>query len=237
MSLDKNIPRFLGIAYLIQFVASFFNDALFNAATGSGDTLEKIVNISNNVILMRLSVFSILITGLGIIAMTVLLYIVLQNQSKPLALLALSFWIIEVIFLIASCVGINVLIPLSLESVGSGFSDLTLVTMASLLIEFKEFTYAIHLLFFGCGGILWYYLFYKSKYIPRALALWALIMMPFMIADVVLVLFGIGLDSIMRMVILFPLIAYLPFEGIMGIWFIVKGIDDDNQYDEMENEK
>ena len=237
MSLDKNIPRFLGIAYLIQFIGSMFNDTLFNAATGSGDTLEKIVNISNNTMLMRLSIFSILITSLGIIAMTVLLYIVLQNQSKPLALLALSFWLIEVIFLIASCIGINILIPLSLESVGSGFSDLTLVTIASLLIELKEFTYAIHLLFFGCGGILWYYLFYKSRYIPKVLALWAFIMMPFMIADVVLFLFGIGLDSIIRMVILFPLIAYLPFEGIMGIWFIVKGIDDDNQHNELENVK
>ena len=51
-------------------------------------------------------------------------------------------------------------------------------------------------------------------------------MMPLMAIDVLLFLLGIGLESIVRMAILFPLIAYLPYEGLMGIWFIVKGIDD-----------
>lgn len=232
MALEKNATKYLGVAYLIQFIGSLFNDSLFNAAIGPGDSIEIVTSVSNNVILMRLSIISILITGLGIIAMTVFLYRVLRDQNRSFALLAFSFWMIEVVFLIASCIGINALIYVSIESVQSGFSDLSLITIATLLIEFKEFMYAIHMLFFGLGGIIWYYLFYESKYIPKALALWGLIMMPIMVTDVILFLIGLGLDSILRMVILFPLIAYLPFEGVMGLWFIIKGIDIGNQ--EME---
>lgn len=42
--------------------------------------------------------------------------------------------------------------------------------------------------------------------------------------DIFLVLLGFGLDSILRLIALLPLIGYLPFEGIMGIWFMVKGL-------------
>jgi len=223
----KNTPKLLGIAYLIQFVGSLLSDPLYGTAMGSGTVFEKLVRISSNVIVMRAAIIAELVTSLGIIVMTVLLYIVLQKHNKLFALVALSFWLTEAIFLVISSIATNALIPLSVEFAQAGFPDPTFyVTFGTLLITIKEFCFAIHMLFFGLGGILWYYMFYKSQYIPKALALWALVLMPLMPIDVLLFLLGIGLDSILRMTILFPLVAYLPYEGILGIWFIVKGIDD-----------
>lgn len=227
MTSERNTVKLLGVAYLIQFFGSLISGPIFDAATGSGDLPEKLVNISNNVMLMRSSVIAELVTGLAIIAMTVLLYVVLQKQNKAYALVALSFWLTEAIFLAVSSIGVNALIPLSIEYVQAGAPDPSyFITLGNQILAFKEFTFAIHMLLFGLGGILWYYLFYRSEYIPRVLALWALILMPLMAIDVLLFLLGFGLESIVRMAILFPLIAYLPYEGLMGIWFIVKGIDD-----------
>jgi len=227
MNSDKKIPRYLGAAYLVQFVASLISDPLSSAAMGSGSISETLVSISSNVVMMRASVIAEVVTALGIIVMTVLLYIVLQKQNKFFALAALSFWLTEAIFLAVSSIGANALIPLSLDYIQAGAPDPSfMITLGTLLVEIKEFCFAIHMLFFGLGGILWYYMFYKSKYIPRVLALWALIMMPLMPIDVLLFLLGVGLDSILRMAILFPLIVYLPYEGVMGLWFIVKGIND-----------
>ena len=227
MNSDKKIPRYLGAAYLVQFVASLISDPLSSAAMGSGSISETLVSISSNVVMMRASVIAEVVTALGIIVMTVLLYIVLQKQNKFFALVALSFWLTEAIFLAVSSIGANALIPLSLDYIQAGAPDPSfMITLGTLLVEIKEFCFAIHMLFFGLGGILWYYMFYKSKYIPRVLALWALIMMPLMPIDVLLFLLGVGLDSILRMAILFPLIVYLPYEGVMGLWFIVKGIND-----------
>ena len=212
---------------MIQFVASLLSDPLHNAAMGSGSMAEKLVSISNNVMLMRVSIIADIVTSLGIIIMTVLLYVVLQKQNKLFALVALSFWLIEAILLIVSSIGANALIPLSLEYVQAGAPDPSpLITLGTILFEFSEFSYAIHMMFFGLGGILWYYMFYKSKYIPKALSLWALVLMPLMPIDVLLFLLGVGLESLLRIAILLPLIVYLPYEGVMGIWFIVRGLDD-----------
>ena len=204
---------------MIQFVASLLSDPLHNAAMGSGSMAEKLVSISNNVMLMRVSIIADIVTSLGIIIMTVLLYVVLQKQNKLFA--------IEAILLIVSSIGANALIPLSLEYVQAGAPDPSpLITLGTILFEFSEFSYAIHMMFFGLGGILWYYMFYKSKYIPKALSLWALVLMPLMPIDVLLFLLGVGLESLLRIAILLPLIVYLPYEGVMGIWFIVRGLDD-----------
>lgn len=227
MTSNKDTAKLLGIAYLIQFVASLLSDPLHSAAMGSGSMAEKLVSISSNVMLMRVSIIADIVTSLGIIVMTVLLYAVLQKQNKILALVAMSFWLTEAILLVVSSIGTNALIPLSLEYVQAGAPDPSpLITLGTLLLAFSEFSYAIHMMFFGLGGILWYYMFYKSNYIPKALALWALVLMPLMPLDVLLFLLGIGLDSILRIAILLPLIVYLPYEGVMGIWFVVKGLDD-----------
>ena len=229
MTIDKSTPKLLGVAYLIQFVASLLSGPLSDAATGSGSISEKLVSISSNVMLMRVSIVAEVVTSLGIIIMTVLLYVVLQKQNKTIALVALVFWLTEAILLVVSSIGSNALIPLSLEYVGAGTPDPSyFLTLGTLFSEFAEFSYAIHMLFFGLGGILWYYLFYKSEYIPKALALWALVLMPLMPLDVLLFLLGVGLESVLRIALLLPLIAYLPYEGLMGIWFIVKGINDDD---------
>ena len=221
-----DIPKYLGIAYLIQFVGSLLSDPLLATGIGTGSTPERLITISSNFLVIRAGIIAEVVTALGIIVMTVLLYFVLQNQNKLFALLALTFWLTEAIFLVISSVGTYALIPVSLDYVQAGLPDpWDMITLGTMLIELKEFCYAIHMLFFGLGGILWYYMFYKSQYIPKALALWALVLMPLMPIDVLLFLLGLGLGSILRMAILFPLIAYLPFEGILGIWFIVKGIN------------
>lgn len=227
MTSYRDTTKLLGIAYLIQFVGSLLSGPLYDIAMESGTVFENLVSISSNVIVMRAAIIAELVTSLGIIVMTVLLYIVLQKHNKLFALVALSFWLTEAIFLVISSIAANALIPLSVEFAQAGFPDPTInVTFGTLLITAKEFCFAIHMLFFGLGGILWYYMFYRSQYIPKALALWALVLMPLMPIDVLLFLLGIGVDSILRMAILFPLIVYLPYEGVMGLWFIVKGIDE-----------
>ncbi|MHA2066581.1 MAG: DUF4386 domain-containing protein [Candidatus Thorarchaeota archaeon] len=217
------------MAYLIQFVGSLISRPIIDAAMGSGSIPENLASISTNDLLMRAGIIAEFITVIGIIVMTVLLYIVLEKQNKTFALVALSFWLTEAIFLAISSITAYSLLPLSYEFVQAGSPDPSLmITLGTLLMEMKEFCYAIHMFFFGLGGILWYYMFYKSQYIPKALALWALVLMPLMPIDVLLFLLGIGLESMLRLIILFPLIVYLPYEGVMGLWFIVKGIDDND---------
>ncbi|MFW9905450.1 MAG: DUF4386 domain-containing protein [Candidatus Thorarchaeota archaeon] len=224
MGLNKNTPRFLGIAFLVQFVGSLLSGTLSGLILETGTISEKLVNISNNTTLFRLCIFLDLITSIAIIAMAVLLYIVLQKQNKILALVALSWWLTEAIILAISRIWALGLLELSLDYVQTGVTDPSyFLTLGSVMYESIQFGFALHMLFFTVGGPLWYYMFYKSEAIPRGLALWGLVLFPLMAISITLDILGVTLDDTLKLIIFVP---YIPFEAVMGIWFLVKGIKD-----------
>ena len=77
------------------------------------------------------------------------------------------------------------------------------------------------MLFFGLGGILWYTLFYSSRYIPRVLSVWGIVAVSLVLMDILLVLLNVIPD--LQMILLAP---YLVFEALIGPWLMVKGIRD-----------
>ena len=79
MNSDKNTPRLLGAAFLIVFVASMLSGSLLNSAIGSGSISDNLVNISNNLTLMRISILVELVTSLGIVVLAALLYVVFHK--------------------------------------------------------------------------------------------------------------------------------------------------------------
>jgi hypothetical protein len=78
-------------------------------------------------------------------------------------------------------------------------------------------------MFFYCiGGLLWYYLFYKSRYIPRVISLWGLL-------AVSVALVGIVLQLLSYDVSIFVYLPILPFELTVGGWLMFRGIKDQPQ--------
>jgi hypothetical protein len=77
------------------------------------------------------------------------------------------------------------------------------------------------MLFFCLGGILWYYLFYISNYIPRALALWGFIAVCLLLIPTLLELYDRHFLPAAGLLAL----PYLPFEVVLGLWLLIKGIN------------
>jgi hypothetical protein len=74
-------------------------------------------------------------------------------------------------------------------------------------------------MFFYCiGGILFYYLFLKSKYVPKVLPIWGLIAASLGFIGELFVLFGYAVP-------LYVFLPILPFELFIGIWLMVKGLN------------
>jgi hypothetical protein len=90
-----------------------------------------------------------------------------------------------------------------------------------LYYGFDRQRWAIHMLFFCLGGILWYYLFVRSKYIPRVLSIWGLAAVSLVLINVLLVLYDRSLEP--QTIMLAP---YLVFEALIGPWLMIKGIRD-----------
>ncbi len=74
----------------------------------------------------------------------------------------------------------------------------------------------IHMWFYCTGGLLWYYLFYRSNYIPRAISIFGLLAVVLGLGSVVFQLLGYEVPILVSL----PL---LPFELAIGAWLLIKG--------------
>jgi hypothetical protein len=223
MNKDKSTIRLLGAAFLTVFVASMLSGALQTAAVGSGTISDMLVNISDNLTLMRISILVELVTSIGIVVLAALLYIVFNKQHKIIASVAMGWWLAEAIILAVSKIGAFALIPLSQEYIEAG------TPASSYFQTLGDFLYygvdrqgwAIHMLFFSLGGILWYYLFFRSRYIPRVLSAWGVIAVSLVAINIGFVLYDRDLELVMV-----ALAPYLVFEALIGPWLMFRGIRD-----------
>lgn len=141
---------------------------------------------------MRISILSDLVTSSAIAVLAVLLYMVLNKQNKIVALIALGWWLAEAVFLALSRIGAFALIPLSLDFVKAGVPKQSFYqTMGDFLYDgVARQGYTIHMFFYCLGGILWYYLFYESKNIPRVISLFGLLAVSVGFVGIVFEIFG-----------------------------------------------
>jgi hypothetical protein len=77
----------------------------------------------------------------------------------------------------------------------------------------------LHMWFYCTGGLLWYYLFYRSNYIPRAISVFGLLAVLLGLGSVVFQLLGYEVPILVSL----PL---LPFELAIGVWLLFRGIND-----------
>ena len=93
--------------------------------------------------------------------------------------------------------------------------------LGNLSVESMDFAGSVlHTLVFSIGAILFYYLFYKSRAIPKALSLWGLITVPLVIIGTLSKIFSYEVPFLVYLVLL-----YVPFEFFIGIWILVKGVN------------
>jgi hypothetical protein len=192
-------------------------------AVETGSISDILVDISDNLSLFRLSILAELANSSAIIILAVLLYVVLSKHNRIIALVALGWWLAEAITLAVSKFGALALIPVSQDFVDAGASaPAYLQTLGEFLYDgLDRQGYTMHMLFYCIGGIVWYYLFFASRYIPRPIALLGLIA-----ASVGLV--GTAFDFFGDV----PIAVFLPigvFELIVGAWLMARGIRDDSE--------
>ena len=223
MTTKKYVPRLLGAAFLIVALTSLASGLLLTSVVGSGGISDVLVGISNRLTLMRIFILGDLVISLGIIVLAALLYTVLNKQNKIIALVALGCWVTEAIALAISKIGASALIPLSLEFVKAGapqhsyYQTLAGFLYNGIVIQLGQ---TIELLFYCFGAMLWYSLFYRSRYIPRLISLFGLI-------AVSVALVGLAIEFLGHDVSIFVFLPILPFELTIGTWLLLRGIKDE----------
>lgn len=217
MTTSRVAPRLLGIAFLLQAVASLLSGVLLLQPLRVEDNVsESLIKIADHTAQMRAYVLGELVTAMGIVFLGVVLYIILKRHGERIALVALGLYILEAALLAVSRIAGFVLLRISEEYVAAG-QPADLETLGSVALDALDYGYTLHMLPFCVGAALFYMLVYRSGIVPRALALWGLIALLPVLVAILFTLFGYDVP-------IFVYLPYAPFEFVIGAWILINGI-------------
>lgn len=228
MTPDRRLLKFLGAAFVAVFATSLASGVLSGPFL-TGSMYEVWENLSKDVTALRASILLQLITSVGIVALASLLYSALKTYHRTLALIAFGWWLAEAVVLAVSVLATQALIPLSVEWVNPAFADHDYLTSASgfdtqldslgtALLDIERNAVTMHMLFFCFGAMIWYFLMFRSRIVPRWLSVWGLAAVPLMFVSTLLILWNRDLDPGML-----PYLPYVPFELVIGVWLLMRG--------------
>jgi hypothetical protein len=193
----------------------------FGGPSNAPDYLSNIFANENQLIIGSLF---IIIMGFAAAGIGITMYPVLKKQSEALAFGFAAFRIIEGVLFSVSVVGILSILTLSQEFIKAGVPVAShFQTLGILLKDGQYWAYHVGTISFGLAALIFYYLLYQSKLIPRFLSVWGLIGVPLWFAVSLLIMFG-SLAESSRL----AMFLYLPIglnEMVLAIWLIVKGFN------------
>lgn len=219
MNTTRQKSKVFGAAFLFQFVTSFTSSAVLKPLWFvPGNISQTMLNIAGAPWLMRAAILLDGLTALGVIVLGSVLFLALRKQNEKIALTALGFYILEGALLAASKAQSFALLRISQEyaSAASPF----LLALGQVTYDAMDFAgNTLHMLAFCFGAILFYTLLYQSGIVPRALSLWGLItVIPCLVGTLLAI---VGLQAPFAIYV-----PYVPFEIVIGVWILVKGIQD-----------
>jgi len=216
MNSDDRAPRILGVAFLLQAFTLLVSGLILEVALIVPDDIsETMIRIANHAWLLRANVFGEMITAAGVIFLGAVLFLTLRRQSEIMALVGLGFYILEATLLAASRISALSLLRISQEYSTVGH-PIGLQAIGNMTLASMNSGYQLLMLPFCLGAILFYYLFYKSAIIPRALSLWGLTAVSLALIATVSALAGHELSFAVYL-------PYLPFEFVVGVWILFMG--------------
>jgi hypothetical protein len=196
---------------------------ILSRISGSGTFLDTAHNIAVSQTLYRIGLLSGLIGTLSTILLAIGLYVTLKPVDANLALTAVLFRLAETVIGGVAIVFSFASLQIYLEANhASAFDAGQLGTLADVVSRTSAVGINISVIFFSVGSTIFFYLFLRSSYIPRFLALWGVLGSLFcMAAFVGNLLLPQSSDALLG-------IGALPIgiaEPVLGLWLLIRGID------------
>ncbi|MFX0151897.1 MAG: DUF4386 domain-containing protein [Candidatus Hodarchaeota archaeon] len=185
---------------------------------------DYLTEISEKEIQVALGAFFYFIMAAAGAGIAIPMYPILKRHNEGMALGAVGFRMIEGAIFMVGVMCVLALVPLSQEFVDAGASaDPYFQNIGKLLLTGYTIDQAVvpGVFAFSIGALMYYYIFYQSKLVPRWLSVWGLIGITLGIANGLLDIFG-GIDETISMLLDLPIFVN---EMVLAVWLIVKGFN------------
>ena len=180
---QRKAARVAGFAYLITFATVVYDNFGIHDRLLVKNNAETARNILAHERLFRIGIAGDLIYCAGVVVLLTALYVILKPVNRGLALLAASWRLVWVLMWLAMTLDLfDALRLLSGTDYLRAFEAERLQALASLFLGTRFDYYYVGLLFGALASTVCGYLWFKSRYIPRALAAFGVISSAFCVA-------------------------------------------------------
>ncbi len=223
MNSDRRTAIVAGALFIIATGAGLLGSGFTGSILGASDYLTRISANGNPIMVGALLSFIAAAASSGI---AISLYPVLRKYHEGLALGSVGFRLIEGVFYMVGAVCLLSLFIMGQEFVRAGSQGTSYFqTLGHLLLTVHDLAgFVFGVLAFGVGGLMYYFIFYQTKLIPRWLSAWGLVAIVLLLAASLLALFDGEPFTVSGSLIVLALPIALQ-EMVMAIWLIVKGFD------------
>ena len=217
MNSEKKTARIVGVLFIIGTVAGILSHVITGPILNASDYLIKVSANENQIIIGSLFV---LIMAFALAMVPVVMFSIFKKYNEVLAVGYVVFrGALEAVAYIACVISWLLLLTLSQEFVKAGapFAS-NFQTLGTLLLEAGDWiNHSFLTIVFSLGALMFYYLLYQSKLIPRFISVWGLIGATLVLAVGLLGMFDLDLEILWA-----PLALN---EMVLAVWLIVKGFN------------
>ncbi|MEA2163273.1 MAG: hypothetical protein QOK37_1400 [Thermoanaerobaculia bacterium] len=221
---QRRAARVVGFAYLFALPPAIFAEFYVRGQLiVSGDAAQTARNIMAHERLFRLGTASNLTVFALDVVLIMALYVVLMPVNRSLALLATGWGLIETATLVfVTLSDFDVLRILSGADYLHAFEANRLQALARLSLSAHFDAYNVGLVLAGLRSTAFCYLWFKSRLIPKELAVWGMAASFLMGASAFLFIIFPELAKVVPVEIYGAPIFF--FELTMGFWLLLKGL-------------
>jgi len=220
MNLIRKNAILTGVLFLLGFTGAI-TAAITKPILGSSDYLVMISANENTIIS---GVFFTLIMAFACAGIAISLYPVLKKYSEGLALGSVGFRIIEAMLEIVSAICLILLLTLSQEFVKAGATASSYFqTIGAILMSLQDWVGNVYLIPWCIGALMYYFIFYQTRLIPRWLSGWGLVAATVCLVSSFLVIFRV--ITPFGAIQIFTNAPIGLQELVLAVWLIFKGFN------------
>ena len=206
--------RLIGALFLSGFLFYGVGFGLVTSVVGAPDFLST---LSGHQTTLVLGAFLMLLNTAVDVGKGVLFFPILEKHGKRTALAYLAALIVEVVLLDVGVLALLMIVPLAQQGVDAGQASVGWAkALGSLAVQSNTMAYQIGQMSLGLGAVFLCLLLFRTRLIPRWLAISGLIGYPVLVAGTIAEIFGIHIG-------LYLTIPGFFFELVLPFWLFFKG--------------
>ena len=219
---NRKTATIVGVLYIVGTIAGIFSLVFTGPILERSDFLAQVSANPNQIVMGALFVLTM---GLALAMVSVMMFPILRRYNEALAVGYVLFrGAIEAVIYLALVIGWLSLPLLSQEYIKASAADASYFqALGDFVLKAHDQIAHVLTIVFILGALMFYYVLYQSKLVPRWLAIWGLLAaIPYFVSGV------LGLFSILSPMSTIQMVLVLPLalqEMVLAIWLIVKGFN------------